>query len=264
MIIYRIKIAFLVLGIAVSMIACSSDAASLDGSSSGEVLSGSYARMLGIGDKLYLLGTNTLHVLNISNESAPEAISNQFVTESIESLFFNEEHLFVGSQEGMFIYSLDDGGIPQFESVTSYEFWPDVLPCDPIAANDSHAFSTLSTTIESGSPCQRWVQINELRVFDITNVQEPINVNTIQMEEPKGIGIDGDLLFICENNNGIRVYDIADPTDMSLIYSDAGFVARDVIAANGLLLVMGDNKIHQYDYTDIENINKLSLYEIKD
>ncbi len=261
---YKIKTLCLVLGVAVGMLACSSNDGSLDSSSSGEVLSGSYARMLAIGSKLYLLGTNTLHVLDITNESSPQAISSQFVTENIESLFFNDKHLFVGSQDGMYIYSLNAEGIPQFESVTSYEFWPDVLPCDPIAANESYAFSTLSTTIASGSPCQRWVQINELRVFDISDVTEPVNINTVQMEEPKGIGIDGNLLFICENTNGIRVFDITDPTDLTMIYSDTGFAARDVIPANGLLLVMGDNNIHQYDYNDINNITKLSLYEIKD
>lgn len=242
---------------------CYADESLSDSGSSNTVLSGSYANMLTIGDKLYMLAGSTLQVLDISKRDEPQRITSIEVNDGIESLFYNSEHLFVGSDEGMFIYSLDASGIPILQSQTSYDNFDIVLPCDPIVANDTIAFSTLSTTFESG-PCQRIVQLNQLRIYDIKNVTNPDLITTLEMETPKGLGLDGEHLFVCEQYNGIKAFDVSSPNNIREIYHSTEFEARDVIPANGILMVVSSDTLYQYDYSNIDNIYRLSSYGFED
>jgi hypothetical protein len=228
-------------------------------------LSGSYAGMLTIGDNLYMISFDELNIMDVSDPASPVLKQTLKVSDNIESLFYNGDHLFVGSMEGMYIYSLQADGMLQFESLTQYVEFEDVLPCDPIVANDTLSFSTLSTSgiVDEGG-CARWVQINELRVYDIQDVSNPVLLSTIEMLEPKGLGLDGQYLFVCEKSDGIRVFDISDPSNLELIHSFPGFSAIDLIPAYGTLLVVGKDSLHQFDYTPIDSMYKLSTFEIKD
>ncbi len=241
---------------------CSSDIGIAD--SNNAVLSGSYARMLTIGNKLYVLGSTNLRILDVANPSVPIHVTSIDIQADVESLFFNNGNLFVGSPQGMYIYTLDGSGIPQLASVTPYEQFADILPCDPIVANDTLAFSTLSTSFDQEDNCWRALDLNELHVYDIKDVSAPNNLARVPMEEPKGLGLADDHLFVCERNNGIKAFDISSPTDPQLVYSSAPFQAVDLIPANGTLLVVGVDTIHQFDYTDIDNIVKISTIATAD
>lgn len=239
-----------------SMNSCSNDVGVAD--SGNAVLSGSYARMLNIGSKLYVLGTSNLKVLDVSNPLLPISVTTINVNADVESLFFNSGNLFIGSPQGMFIYTLDESGLPQLASVTPYEQFAEILPCDPIVANDSLAFSTLSTSFDQTGNCWRSQDLNELHVYDIKDVTAPVNLARVPMEEPKGLGLADDHLFVCERNSGIKAFNISNPSNPNLVYSSSPFQAVDLIPANETLLVVGIDTIHQFDYTDINNIVKIS------
>jgi len=98
---------------------CSDDIGLAD--SGNAVLSGSYARMLTIGNKLYVLGSSNLRVLDVANPSLPIHATTINIDADVESLFFNNANLFVGSPQGMYIYTLDGSGIPQLASITPYD-----------------------------------------------------------------------------------------------------------------------------------------------
>lgn len=228
------------------------------------VLSGSYANIVSLGDRLYVLASGELHTFEIEDRSSPSLINSLEVNQSIESLFYNGVNLFIGSSEGMYIYDIDENGIPQEQSVTRYEELVEFLPCDPIAANENEAYVTLSTSVRTTDGCFRSADINELLVYDITNVESPQLLNRMGLAEPKGLGLDGNLLFVCQKNDGIKVFDISDPVNLIELYHFGGFVAFDLIPTNGLLMVIGDDRLHQFDYTDIENMSKISSYDLKD
>lgn len=228
------------------------------------VLSGSYANMLTLGDKLYVLGDGQLKTLSLANPALPEQIDSKTLDFDIESLFISDGNIFVGSPSGMRIYTIDSDGIPVFRSLTPYEAIGEIQPCDPIVANEDHAFATLSTSVDVENSCWRNVPLNELRVFDLENLEQPILINTVSMEEPKGVGLDGDHLFICESQNGLKILDVADPFNIEQLEHFPDFRAFDVIPANGLLLVVGPELLHQFDYSDITNVIKLSTFELQD
>ncbi len=243
---------------------CDADGTFAAQESIGEVLSGSYANMLTLGDKLYVLGDGQLKTLSLANPEKPEQIDSKVLDFDIESLFISDGNIFVGSPAGMRIYTLDAEGIPEFRSLTPYEAIGEIQPCDPIVANKDNAYATLSTSVEVNDGCWRSVQLNELRVYDLENLEQPILINTLEMEEPKGIGLDGEHLFICENRDGLKILDVADPLDIKEIDHFPDFRAFDVIPANGLLLVVGPELLHQFDYTDITNVTKLSTLDLQD
>ena len=239
---------------------CSSDVG-VSSDSSDTVLSGSYARMLQIEDRLYVIGRNTLRVLDTSNPQNPTPLSTIEVGANVESLFRNNEHLFVGSQEGMYIYKIDSNGIPQLTSETAYQQFLDNLCInDPIVANDTIAYVTLSTP-EAINDCFR--SVNELRIYDLEDITQPQLINTVEMQEPKGLGTDGDYLFVCERFDGVKAFDISNPQNVQMIYESEVFPAVDLIPANGNLLVIGVDTIYQYDYSDINNIFRISSFVTK-
>ena len=66
------------------------------------------------------------------------------------------------------------------------------------------------------------------------------------MSEPKGLAIDGNNLFVCDG--GIKHYDISNINNI-VLKKKTVIDANDVIANNGILMVIGTSGLYQYDYT---------------
>ena len=82
------------------------------------------------------------------------------------------------------------------------------------------------------------------------------------MTNPHGLSKDGDLLFICDGDDGLRIYNGADPYAIVLLKQFKLPEANDVIAFNHIALVIAKDGLYQYDYTtatDIKLISKISL-----
>jgi hypothetical protein len=159
----------------------------------------------------------------------------------------------------MFIFDIDESGIPVFTSVTEYRvFGGNLCMNDPLAVNDDYAFASLSSK-EIGD-CVR-LGVDEIKVFNIKEPQLPVEIQRISMDSPRGIALDGDLLFVTEANQGLKVLDVSNPTQAEPLYHFDGFKAFDVIASNGLLVVVGPEKIYEYDYSDISDMKFLSELE---
>ncbi len=239
--------------------ACEAD--QLAGESGAGSIAGSYARMLTIGQHLYVLDDSRLSTFNLSDPLTPSLVERIDVGENLETIFFNGDFIFVGSNEGMYIYSIQSNGVPQLESLTPYEEWTEVLPCDPIVADDRFAYVTLSTSgfVDDGE-CARFEQINELRIFDIEDETKPVQIALLDMEEPKGLAVDGNLLFVCEKNNGIKVMDISNKAEPEVIVHQAGFEAIDCIAYNGLLMVVNSTSVIQFEYGE-DQFDQISVIE---
>jgi len=122
---------------------CLSEPATLQQVASSEVLTGSYANMITLGDFLYVLGNGKLKTLSIEEPSSPELIDETNIDLTIESLFISGKNIFVGSPEGMFIYTIGEDGIPLFNSQTTYDDFV-LISCfsDPITANEEFAYVT--------------------------------------------------------------------------------------------------------------------------
>ena len=241
---------------------CATDSLSAPDGSSG--VGGSFARFMIVGDFMYLVDNEKIKTLNISDPADPTLLNEQAVAEGVESIFRIGSRLFVGSNTGLFLYSFGDDGLPKREGSFDYgELGFPIYPCDPVVANDSLAYVTLNTTIAVEN-CNRnsLQQVKVLNVFDVTDIQNPMLLRQYDMLNPQGLGLDGQLLFVCDNEFGLKVYNIADPLNIQLVTELTGFTAHDVIPLGGLLLVVGPDNVYQIDYSDLGNIHVISTIPI--
>lgn len=240
----------------------SADIAPDSSSESGSGVAGSYARFLTAGDFIYIVDSENIKTLNIEDPSTPQFVNEQSVGERIESIFRLEERLFIGSGSGMYLYTIGNDGVPQYSATYSYDDFL-IYPCDPVVATDSFAYVTLNTVNALVCRTETSLSVNELLIFDVTDFSHPQLLTTYQLSGPKGLGIDGKILFVCDNTDGLKVFDVTDPYNLQLIHHFSGFTAYDVIPLNGLLMVVGPENVYQYDYSDLDNMSLISTIELK-
>jgi len=256
----KIYFPLLFLFISVFILACSQDSASPATSDSG--VGGSYARFMVIGDFLYVVDDENIQTFSLEDPGTPVQINVQNLGSNIESIFNLDGKLFIGSGSGLFVYTVGADGIPMETATLSYDY--PIYPCDPVVATPEYAYVTLNTTTEA-TFCRRntFVSINVLKIFDLADINAPSLIAEYEMFNPKGVGIDGELLFLCDDTQGLKIYDVSNPLGILLKQEFTDFTAFDVIPLDGLLLVVGPDNVYQFDYTDPENITLISTIPIE-
>ncbi len=222
-------------------------AAVAPGNSTG--IGGSMARFTISNDHLYMLDVGYLRTADISVAASPEMKSSQVVSWDIETIFPYADRLFIGARGGMHIYGLADPGNPQ--KIITYTH---INSCDPVVVEGDYAYVTL----RSGTECNGFT--NQLEVLDISTISDPKLLKIYPMHNPHGLGIDQDVLFICDGDKGLKIYDATNKYDISnnLLKHYTNINAYDVIPYNHILMLIGADGIVQYDYSDIQNIKKIS------
>ncbi|WP_179007785.1 hypothetical protein [Winogradskyella forsetii] len=240
---------YLILVMVLFLVNCDSDGTN-DASFTENGQGGSLARFALYSDYLYVVDDTNLNVFSIVNREQPVQVNTVSIGFNIETLFNYENYLYIGSRNGMFIYNIDNAEEPAYVSDVQH-----FTACDPVVANDTHAFVTLHTNIGCGT------NINVLEIYDITEVTNPVLVSSRNLTRPIGIGLYNDYLFVCDNE--VKVFDVSDPTDSQLVTS-IDVNSFDVIINNGILVLIGQNGLYQYtlDADDITNISHLSTINI--
>lgn len=226
--------ALLIIGFALS---CEGDSA---GELSGAGQGGSMTRFALGANHLYLLDSTTIKVYNVA-QGAFEQIGNVSVGWGMETIFAKGEYLYLGANDAMYIYSIANPAAPDF--VFRYQH---IVACDPVVVQGNRAY----VTMRSGNGCNRGT--NALEIIDISNPYYPVLVKNYPMSSPHGLGIDGNLLFLCEGAGGLKVWDVTDERSIALIDHRDDFFAYDVIARNGVATVTGADGIFQFSYAPAE------------
>lgn len=226
----------------VGMYGCKKDAESgLTGKS------GSMARFTIRDNYLYTVDGAQLHTFRIARNMPVEYLQAQQLGFGIETIFPAENYLFMGAMNGMHIYGLNDPSFPN-----KISFTPHFVSYDPVVVQGNYAYVTLRSG--EGS----WSGRNELLVFDVSKPVNPLLVAEYDMVQPRGLGIDGNQLFICDDK--LKVFSVTNHTEISLQHS-FNIPAIDVIPDNNHLYVVAADGLYQYSY-DGQNmlfISKLSL-----
>jgi hypothetical protein len=240
-----------------ALFSCSADSAS-DSFSTGAGdtgVAGSYARFITVGNFLYIVDRSNIQTYSLTSPSLPNKINTQEIGEQIESIFNYQDKLFIGSGSGLYIYTIQADGIPSKTATHTYDF--PILPCDPVVANDTYAYVSLHDG-DTGGPCGGFNNVNELKIFNVADINNPELLVSYPMSRPKGLGLDGNILFLCDDWAGLKVFNVSDPYNIVQIAHFDYFNAFDVIPLNGLLLCVGTDNVYQFDYTDLSNIQEVS------
>lgn len=221
--------------------------------SSNAGIGGSMARFTISGDHLYALDGSNLDIVNVSIQTKPEQKKEFPLAWDVETLFPYYDKLFVGSRTGMYIVDLAN---PEEPSIISQ--YQHLRSCDPVVVEGDYAFVTL----RSGSTCEGFT--NQLEVIDLSNLKSPQQVAIYPMTNPHGLGIDQGTLFICDGLDGLKAYDATDVKTISQnqLAHYKNIQALDVIPFQHVAMVIGQDGLYQYDYSDLKDIKLLSQLPI--
>jgi len=254
--------------VAIYLIGCSegSSAGGSSDSSAGSMggktgKGGSMARFAISGDYLYTLNGREITAFDISRPSDPLPYTRDSVPWDVETLFSYGEYLYIGAEGGVYIYNKPTPS-RGMELKATYSH---VRSCDPIVVEDGFAYVTLN----NGSSCRVQNGANALEVLD---VQDPLNPkisinsqgleNSKNMIDPKGLGVDGNILFVCDGVGGLKVFDInktenneTNQTTVDLLFNRDSTISEvdcyDVIPYQKNLIVSNGEDVRQFDYSQL-------------
>lgn len=214
---------------------------------------GSMARFTLANNFLYAVDSYNLRTVDVTNTTAMSQGEKVELDWGVETIFPNGEHLFIGTTTGMHIMDISDPLSPQW--ISTYEH---VQSCDPVIVDENIAYVTL----RSGTDCQGF--INQLEVIDISDLTNPQLLYIYDMFNPHGLGKDGDALFICDGTDGLKIYDASDNSKITdnLLAHYQSIQAFDIIPFNNVAMMIGEDGLYQYDYSDLSNIKFLSHISI--
>ncbi|MGO3283884.1 MAG: LVIVD repeat-containing protein, partial [Mesonia sp.] len=86
--------------------------------------------------------------------------------------------------------------------------------------------------------------------IDISDKTNPFRANIYEMQEPYGLGIKDNFLFVCDGSFGLKVYDTTNTPQLTLIDHFEGIETFDVIPLEEVLLMVGGNTLFQYKYSE--------------
>jgi hypothetical protein len=214
---------------------------------------GSMARFTLMNDYLYTVSYQELFAFDVSTPENPQLVKKSTIDfQTIETIYPFKNKLFIGSTTGMYIYDVSNPGSPVKQGQFSH-----VRSCDPVIADDSKAWVTLRTGTTCGG------SVNELDVVNIDDITKPTLVKTYSLSNPFGLSKEGNVLFICDGKDGIKVYNASDANDLKLIKQISGVEPYDVIAWDNRALVTAKDGLYQFDYSNIYNIRLLSKMGIQ-
>lgn len=221
------------------------------GASTG--ISGSMARFTIFSNYLYAVHNNALKLFNIETVPGINTAGVFPLERVVETIFPYDLKLFLGTTTGMLVYGLTNPANPVF--ISAFEH---INSCDPVVVQGNFAYVTL----RSGNRC--FGVTNQLDVVDISSITNPFLVKSYPFYNPHGLGIDNNVLFICDGDAGLKVYDATDPMSIHMhqLAHFPDIKSYDVIALGGLLMMIGADGLYQYDYTNLSNLTLLSTIPV--
>ena len=221
-------------------------------SGGGNSVNGSMSRFIIYKNYLYSVMQNQMQIFDLSGLNPKKATEDVYVGWNVETIFSYQEYMFMGTPTGMLIYSVEDPLKPVFLSSIQH-----VFGCDPVVVEDDIAY----VTIHSGNNCGQ--DANDLLIYDVKDKRKPKHIVTYGMTHPKGLGIDNKILFLCDD--GLKIYDATNPQTLmgNQLAHYSGISGYDVIPFNNVLMLIAEDGIHQYDYSDLKAIHKLSYLPVK-
>ncbi|WP_281337332.1 LVIVD repeat-containing protein [Flavobacterium eburneipallidum] len=211
---------------------------------------GSLARFMVVEDYLYAVDNLKINIFNIQNLAAPTKIKEQIVGWGIETIFNRNDYLYLGSTNGMYIYDIKSLDNPVFTSRIAH-----INACDPVVVDEKYAYVTL----RSGNLCGASESV--LEIIDITNKKVPVKIKSYTMENPYGLGIKDQMLFVCDGTAGLKVFNKSDVLNLQTTNQFKNINPFDVIPLDDKLLLVGQNTLFQYKYVQ-NNIELMSTFSL--
>ncbi|MFV8359712.1 hypothetical protein [Flavobacterium sp. LS1P3] len=217
-----------------------------DNAQNGDIGQGGSLAVFAIkGNYLYGVDQMKLNVFSLINSEKPVKVNEIPIGFNIETLFSYGDNLFIGSRNGMFIYSITNPENPtKLSSVQHF------TACDPVIANSTHSYVTLNSNTTCGN------NINVLQVYDTKDLTNPKLIHSRTLMQPKGISFyTADYLLVCDDV--IKIFNIQNPAEPVLVHAiDKN--CFDLIVRDNTLFAIGNNGVYRYKMNP-NNIKDIQL-----
>lgn len=196
--------------------------------------------------------SQTVGIVNAGNSADPVKAGIVYAGFDLQTIYPFQDKLFLGSSTGMFMYNISDPVHPVSMGQFSHS-----RACDPVITDGKFAYVTLHGGTRCGGAN------NELNVVNVQDIKNTFLLKTYPLTKPTGLCKDGDLLFVCDGTDGVRLFNAADPGNLKLLQQIKSNNPYDVIAANHLAMVVAQDGLYQYDYSNVNKIRQLSVFSLK-
>jgi hypothetical protein len=210
---------------------------------------GSLARFTISGNHLYLADAYSLETYDISNAVNPVHKNSAYFGRDIETIFPFKDKLFIGSAEGMYIFSLANPDQPKLLGQALH-----FRSCDPVVANDTMAYVTL----RGGTRCGP--ATDGLYTYNIKDVSKPVQKSLLELSNPYGLGQVDSVVFVCRGNKGLTAVNVKNPSSPKVMYTLTNGDYKDVIPYDNVMICYVTTGIKLYDLTNLGNIRELGSY----
>jgi len=203
---------------------------------------GSLSRFANFGEYLYVIDESALDIFDITNRCDPIYATEVEINRGIETLFSISSNLFIGADDGVYIYSLENPTQPNYLSKFEH-----ARACDPVFVQDQTAYVTL----RDGQSCEGFE--NQIDILNVSDLFNPTLITSVDLDNPHGLSLTEDILIVCEGEYGFKLFDKSNPSEIlnnQHAHID-NIYAYDVIIMPGTktALVIGKDGLYQYDFT---------------
>jgi hypothetical protein len=213
----------------------------------GNGVGGSTARFTIVGNYLYTVDKANLKVFSIADLTNPILKNTVPVGFEIETIYPFKDKLFIGSTSVIHIFSISNPEAPQKLSTA---ISPTVIRrCDPVVARDNVAYATLRV---NNSTCGGGTQ-SILAVYDVQDIQNPIQRTFRPLQEPYGLGFKDSTLYVA-TQLGLHIYNIVqeyNPIFKRSVRTQDWYY--DVIPYGNTLIAWAKDGVVLFDITSPEN-----------
>lgn len=210
-------------------------------------------------DYVYFVSFHKLTALK-DNLDWLELMSSTHHGNDMETIFIQDDLLYIGARTSMRILSLDTPAQP-----TLVSFFSHPNSCDPVYPYDDVIYLTLRSGDFGGCFGDQnalWV-LESANRNNLTN-NRFMNTNVLQqidMKSPYGMMMIDDKLYVGEGANGLKIFDATNTRQLSLLHWDKSVAAYDIIphpSRKDLILIAGPNGLGQYKMSNDNNFDLLS------
>jgi len=219
---------------------------------------GSMARFVIAGNYLYTLNKREITAFDITDPDDPLPYTKDSVPWDVQTLFAYGDYLYIGAKGGVYLYNKPTPS-KGMELKATYTH---LKSCDPVVVENGFAYFTLNNSRTCGLK-------NGVNALEILDVSDPLNPkisknsdgeeNRKNMIDPKGLGVDGNILFVCDGIGGLKLFDInRSENNQSIIdltfnrkSSISDIDCYDVIPYKHNLIVSNGKDVRQFDYSKL-------------
>ena len=202
-------------------------------------LPGNSSALVTYENHIYTVDHDYLRVLSIGDNNNLKEVFKSYVGTGIETIFAYEDYLYLRARTSIYIYDVKIKTKPVL-SGTNRHFVAE----DPVIVEGNKAYVTLKTGSENNNPA------GFLEVVDVTDKSNPNTIARVSQKFPNGLGISGDVLYVCNAKFGIDVFELNSTEHVKFHKNVPTDPVYDCIITNNVLIGQTKKGLVYYNITN--------------